>query len=121
VRTPGPELRRYVVPLLVGLVADMLIVAATSRGSSQDFTGAMLLIEAAVLGVVFGARMGLVAALTPLLLFGALISSSMAVGSESCGSDGCAFQFASYSFVALLVGSAAGVTGLLRDRYAPRT
>jgi len=45
----------------------------------------------------------------------------MAVGSESCVSDGCAFQFASYSFVALLVGSAAGVTGLLRDRYAPRT
>ena len=120
VRTPAPALRQYVVPLLVGFLADALIVAATSR-SSGDFTGLMLLAESAVLGIVFGARMGVVAALAPLLLFGALLSSSLAVGNESCGNDGCAFQFASYAFVAVLVASAAGVTGLLRDRYAPRT
>jgi hypothetical protein len=39
---------------------------------------------------------------------------------RGCGSDGCGYQFASYTFVALLVGSGAGVTGLLRDRYFPR-
>jgi hypothetical protein len=120
VRTPGPALRQYVVPLVIGFVADALIVVATSRGSG-DFTGLMLLAQAAVLGIVFGARMGVVAALAPLVVFGAVLSSSMAVGSEGCGSDGCGFQFASYTFVALLVASAAGVTGLLRDRYAPRT
>jgi len=120
VRTPAPAFRQYVVPLLVGFVSDLLIVAATSR-SSGDFTGLMLLVQAGVLGIVFGARMGLVAALAPLLVFGAVISSSMAVGSEGCGSDGCAFQFASYTFVVVLAASAAGVTGLLRDRYAPRT
>jgi hypothetical protein len=120
VRAPAPALRQYVLPLAVGFLADVLIVAATSRGSG-DFTGLMLLAEAAVLGVVFGARMGVIASLTPLVLFGAVISSSMAVGNESCGSDGCAFQFASYTFVAVLVAGAAGVTGLLRDRYAPRT
>lgn len=120
VRTPAPALRQYVLPLLIGFLADALIVAATSRGSG-DFTGLMLLAQAAVLGVVFGARMGVVAALAPLLVFGAVISTSMAVGSESCGSDGCAFQFASYTFVVVLAASAAGVTGLLRDRYAPRT
>ena len=40
VRTPGPALRQYLVPLLVGIVADVLIVAATAHGRSQDFTGA---------------------------------------------------------------------------------
>jgi hypothetical protein len=80
----------------------------------------MFLLEAIVLGAIFGARMGLVAALTPLALFGAVIGSSVAAGSEACGQDGCGYQFASYTFVAVLVASAAGVTGLLRDRYFPR-
>jgi hypothetical protein len=44
----------------------------------------------------------------------------MLVGNESCGSDGCGLQFAGYVFIAVLVGSAAGVSGLLRDRYFPR-
>ena len=41
--------------------------------------------------------MGLIAALAPLLLFGAVIGSSFLVGNESCGSDGCGYQFASYT------------------------
>ncbi len=120
IRAPGPPLREYAIPLLVGFVSEVLIVAATSARGSSDFTGAMLLIEAAVLGGVFGTRMGLFAALTPLALFGLLISASMLVGNESCGSDGCGVQFAGYVFIAVLVASAAGFTGLLRDRYFPR-
>ena len=120
VRTPGPSIREYLLPLLVGFLSEFLIILATSSGHSQDFTGLMLLVQAMVLGAVFGARMGLIAALAPLLLFGAVIGSSFLVGNESCGSDGCSYQFASYTFVALLVGSGAGVSGLLRDRYFPR-
>jgi hypothetical protein len=120
VRTPGPSLREYLIPLLVGFLSEFLIILATASGHSQDFTGLMLMVQAIVLGAVFGARMGLIAALTPLLVFGAVIGSSFLVGNESCGSDGCSYQFASYTFVALLVGSSAGVTGLLRDRYFPR-
>jgi hypothetical protein len=120
VRAPGPAVREYVLPLLVGVSSETLIVLATAQSHSQDFTGAMFLLEALALGAVFGARMGLVAALTPLALFGAVIASSVAAGSESCGTDGCGYQFASYTFVAVLVASAAGVTGLLRDRYFPR-
>jgi hypothetical protein len=120
VRAPAPALREYAVPLLVGFVSQVLIVAATAGRGSSDFTGTMLLLEAAVLGAVFGTRMGLAAALSPLVVFGAVISASMLVGNESCGSDGCGFQFAGYVFIAVLVASAAGVSGLLRDRYFPR-
>jgi len=120
VRSPGPSLREYAVPLLVGVVSQALIVAATAGRGSSDFTGAMLLLESVVLGAAFGTRMGLAAALTPLALFGALISASMLVGNESCGNDGCGLQFAGYVFIAVLVASAAGVSGLLRDRYFPR-
>jgi hypothetical protein len=120
VRAPAPSLRDYVVPLAVGLLAETLIVMATAGRRSSDFVGAMFLLEAIVLGVVFGARMGLVAALAPVALFGTVIASSIAVGSESCGSEGCAFQFTGYTFVAVLVGAGALVAGLLRDRYFPR-
>jgi uncharacterized protein DUF4269 len=120
VPTPGPAVRQYVLPLLVGFMSETLIVLATASNHSQDFTGAMFLLEAIVLGAIFGTRMGLVAALTPLIVFGAVVVSSVVVGSESCGEDGCGYQFASYTFVAVLVASAAGFTGLLRDRYFPR-
>jgi len=120
VRSPGPSLREYTVPLLVGLVSQALIVAATAGRGSSDFTGAMLLLESLVLGAAFGTRMGLAAALSPLALFGAVISASMLIGSESCGNGGCGLQFAGYVFIAVLVASAAGFAGLLRDRYFPR-
>jgi hypothetical protein len=120
VRTPAPALREYAVPLLVGFVSQVLIVAATAGRGSSDFTGTMLLVESAILGAVFGTRMGLAAALSPLAVFGAVISASTLVGNESCGSDGCGYQFAGYVFIAVLVASAAGVSGLLRDRYYPR-
>jgi hypothetical protein len=120
VRAPAPALRSYALPLLVGFTSELLIVVATSARGSNSFTGAMLLVEAIVLGAVFGARMGLLAALSPLVLFGVLISASMLVGNESCGSDGCGLQFAAYTFIAVLVASAAGFSGLLRDRYFPR-
>ena len=66
VRTPGPSLRDYLIPLLVGFLSEFLIILATASGHSQDFTGLMLMVQAIVLGAVFGARMGLIAALTPL-------------------------------------------------------
>ena len=118
---PAPAVRQYVLPLLVGFTSETLIVLATASSRSQDFTGAMFLLEAVVLGAVFGTRMGLVASLAPLALFGSVIGSSLVVGGESCGTDGCGYQIASYTFVAVLVATAAGVAGLLRDRYFPHS
>ena len=89
---PAPVVRQYVLPLLVGFTSETLIVLATASSRSQDFTGAMLLLEAVVLGALFGTRMGLVASLAPLALFGSVIGSSVVVGGESCGTDGCGYR-----------------------------
>ena len=113
---PGPKLREYTTAILVGIVADFLIVAAGAARGSQEYTGLMITVEAAVLGLVFGARLAVVATLTPLVAFGLLIFSSAAVGTEGWDTQ----QAADYLFVAVLVASAAGVVGLLRDRYFPR-
>jgi hypothetical protein len=116
---PGPKAREYTIALLVGIIADLLIVAAGAARGSQEYTGIMFLIEAGIMGVIFGARLAVLASLTPLVAIGLLIGASVAVGSETCSPD-CAQQVVDYVFVAVIVGSAAGVTGLLRDRYFPR-
>ena len=45
---------------MVGFTSEILIVLASAAGHSQEFTGAMLMLEALILGALFGARMGLV-------------------------------------------------------------
>jgi Domain of unknown function (DUF4269) len=119
IRGSGPPVRAYAVALVVSVVADVLIVAAGAARGSQEYTGLMFVLEAGLLGAVFGARPGVVAALAPLAAIGLLIGSSVAVGSETCSPD-CAQQTVDYLFVAVVVTSAAGVTGLIRDRYFPR-
>jgi Domain of unknown function (DUF4269) len=118
VRRPGPPLRDYGVALALGAVAEILIVLAGARGSGE-YTGIMLMAEAGVLGALFGTRLGLVAALVPLTFMGAVVASSITVGSERCTPD-CGQQSVGYLFVGVLVAAAAGVAGLLRDRYFPR-
>ena len=118
VRRPGPPLREYGLALALGAVAEVLIVLAGARGSGE-YTGIMLMAEAGVLGALFGTRLGLVAALVPLTFMGAVVASSITVGSERCTPD-CGQQSTGYLFVGVLVAAAAGVTGLLRDRYFPR-
>jgi uncharacterized protein DUF4269 len=120
IRRPGPSIREYVLAIGLGITAEVLIVVAGAARGSQEYTGLMLMIEAAVLGLVLGTRLGLVAALAPLIGMGAVIASSISVGSETCSPD-CGQQSASYLFVGVLVAAAAGTAGLLRDRYFPRT
>jgi len=117
---PGPKLREYKTAILTSITADVLIVAAGAVRGSQEYTGLMFMLQAGVLGLVFGARLGVIATLTPLAAYGLLILSSIAIGSETCTPD-CAQQAADYLYVAVLVASAAGILGLLRDRYFPRT
>src|SRR5581483_11546218 len=108
---PGPKLREYAVAITLGVAADLLIVAAGAARGSQEYTGLMLMLEAGVLGLVFGARLAVIAALIPLAAIGLLILSSIAIGTETCSPD-CAQQAADYLFVGVIVGSAAGVIGL---------
>jgi hypothetical protein len=119
IRRPGPKVRDYVIAIGLGVAAEVLIVAAGAARGSQEYTGLMLMAEATILGILFGARLGLVAALAPLVGIGAVIASSITVGSETCSPD-CGQQSVSYLFVGVLVAAAAGTAGVLRDRYFPR-
>lgn len=118
---PGPRIpfSAYLLPLAVGAAADLLIVLAGTARGSQQYTGVMLLVEAVVLGLVFGARLGLVAALVPLIPAGVWLIAPLLVGQGRCSPD-CGETLAGYVYVPALVASAAGVAGLLRDRYRPR-
>ena len=107
VKGPPVPLAQYVVPVLLGLVSMILIVLATAGRGSADFTGLMLLLEAAVLGAVFGTRLGMAAALTPLVLIGLVIVPTTATGGDQCDPD-CGSQLAQYVFVAVLIVSAVG-------------
>ena len=55
------------------------MLAGAARGS-QQYTGLMLLLEAALLGFLFGARMGMVATLVPLVAIGIWLVAPLAVG-----------------------------------------
>ncbi len=117
----GPRIpwAAYVLPITIGIAADLLIVLAGAARGSQQYTGLMLLLQACLLGFLFGARLGLVAALTPLVAIGVWLLAPIGLGTTSgCGPD-CGETIAGYVFVLLLVASAAGLVGALRDRYRP--
>ncbi len=80
----GPRIpwEAYVLPIGVGIAADVLIVLAGAARGSQQYTGLMLLVEAALLGFLFGARMGMVATLVPLVAIGIWLLAPLAVGSS---------------------------------------
>ncbi len=120
VRQPPTPARAYVWPVAIGLCAYALIVAAGSARGSQEYTGIMFLVEAVVLGLMFGTRVGMAAALVPLAPVGIWLIGPILVGSTSCGAD-CGQTIAGYVFVPVLVASGSGVAGALRDRYFPRT
>ncbi len=115
----GPRIpwEAYVLPIGVGIAADVLIVLAGAARGSQQYTGLMLLVEAALLGFLFGARMGMVATLVPLVAIGIWLLAPLAVGSSTDSGSGEAI--AGYVFVLLLAASASGFVGALRDRYRP--
>jgi hypothetical protein len=115
---PRIPLSRYLVPIAIGFAADIMIVAAGAARGSQEYTGVMLLFQAIVLGGLFGARIGLVASLLPLVPVGMWLIGPLLVGQGSCGPD-CGQNIAGYVYLPLLVASCAGVAGLLRDRYRP--
>lgn len=109
----------YVLPLVVGFSADALIVFAGWARGSQEYTGVLLVLEAALLGYIFGARLAIVGAVTPLVAAGFWLGAPLLLGnSNGCGGD-CGTTVVGYGFLMVLVVSAAGFVGALRDRYRP--
>ena len=118
VRQPPPPLSRYVVPVTIGFVSQVLIVLATTRrGADGNFTGLMVLVEAIILGAVFGVRLGMTAALLPLVIVGVIAGGALLFDGGT--SPDTLYTLAGYLFVGVLVGGGAFIAGSIRDRYFP--
>ena len=108
-------------PVLLGFTSEVADRAGHRRPWLRpNCTGLMLMLQAAVLGAVFGARLGLVAALAPLVLIGVVVLPTSVPSAANRAAPTARSQLAQYVFVAVLVASAVGIAGLLRDRYFPR-
>jgi hypothetical protein len=106
--------RRYRLPVLCGLIAEgiLTVILWIGNGSTAP-AGLMFLVEAAILGYVFGAEAGAVGSVVPLVVL-ALVAVPTA-GSGDRGAD-----LALLAFAALLLGFIAWFTGKLAVRYGRR-
>src|SRR4051794_11143551 len=95
------------------MVAELGIVLAVRAAGDEAAPALILLgVEAIVLGFVFGARAGMVAAGLPIVVFAT-------VDSADCAGQ-CTQLWLLASYVVLLLGFCAGMTGALRGRYGRR-
>ena len=105
------DLRRFVLPLICAFAAEGLLILALSQASGAAAPASLLfLLEAGILGYVFGAGPGAFAAIAPVAVFGV-------VDAATCSGSDCGSHVAIVLFLMLLLGFTAGMVGALRRRY----
>ena len=103
--------RTYVLPLVCAFVAEGLLTLVLSQASGAAALASILfLFEAAILGFVFGAGPGALAAIAPVAVFGV-------VDAATCSGSDCGSHIGIVVFLMLLLGFVAWMTGMLRARY----
>lgn len=113
VRIERDRLRLYALAIITGIVAEVGLVLAIQR-SGTEALALLLFGEAVILGLVFGARPGMLAAVLPLVL---LYPVALVV-------DDIANPVAVLSyllFVVIILAFCAGMAGAMRDRYGRRS
>jgi hypothetical protein len=105
------EARRFVLPVGCGAISEgLLILLLATAGGAAAPASLLLVLEAGILGFVFGPRPGTVGAVLPILVFGVAV---IATDSGSVrGSD-----VAVIVFVVILLGFTAAMAGALRARF----
>jgi hypothetical protein len=105
------DARRYVLPILCGAVSEGLLIALLwTAGGAAAPASLLLVLEAGILGFVFGSRPGTVGSVAPIVVFGIGVVATDAGGTRSS-------DIAVIVFVVLLLGFTAWLVGALRDRY----
>ncbi|HEY1479450.1 MAG TPA: hypothetical protein VGF46_05440 [Gaiellales bacterium] len=106
---------RFVVPIVCGAVSEGLIVVLLWRAGGAAAPAALLLVlEAMILGFVFGSTSGTVGTLAPVVVFGVVAVAVARAGDRAA-------DLGLIVFMLLLLGFAAWFVGSLRARYgAPR-
>jgi hypothetical protein len=107
----NPVVSRYGIPLACAFAAEGLLTLVLSQASSAAAAASILfLFEAAILGWVFGAGPGGLAAIAPVAVFGV-------IDAATCSGSDCGAHIAIVLFLMLLLGFTAWMTGTLRARY----
>jgi hypothetical protein len=101
--------RAYALPLVCSFVAEGLLILVLSQASGAAAPASLLfLIEAGILGFVFGSGPGSIAAVAPVVTFGVIDAANGSSTNE---------EFALIVFLVLLLGFTAWFVGALRRRY----
>jgi hypothetical protein len=105
------DARRFVLPIVCAAIAEgLLILLLAEAGGAAAPASLLLVLEAGILGFVFGPRPGIAGAVLPIVVLGVGVIATDA--SRDRASD-----FAVIVFVMLLLGFTAGMAGALRGRY----
>jgi hypothetical protein len=104
------DARRYVLPTVCGAISEGLLLALLwTAGGAAAPASLLLLLEAAILGFVFGSRPGTVGSVAPIVVFGIGV---LATDTGTRGSDAAVIVF-----LVILLGFTAWMVGALRARY----
>ncbi|MEO9177048.1 MAG: hypothetical protein ABI317_16160 [Gaiellales bacterium] len=105
------DLRRFVLPIACGSIAEGLLILLLAKAGGAAAPAALLFVlEAAILGWVFGPEAGTLGATAPVLVFGIVVLATDSSGDR--GSD-----VAVIVFVLVLLGFTAWFVAALRRRY----
>ena len=115
-RPTTDEIRLYALAIVCGLVAEGGLIVAIYGGAPSQLA-ILLFAEAIALGIVFGARPGMVSAIVPLVV---AFVVDLAIGAPDDVSGGPTAVLAALVFVAILQAFFAGMAGAMRSRYGRR-
>ncbi len=103
--------RPYILPVVCGSISEgLLILLLAEAGGAAAPAALLFVLEAGILGWVFGAQPGAVGAVLPIVVFGIVVLATASRG--DFGSD-----LGVIVFVVLLLGFTAWFVGALRRRY----
>jgi hypothetical protein len=103
--------RRFILPLVCAFLSEgLLILSIRQTGAAGAPASLLFLFEAAILGWVFGAGPGMLAAIAPVATFGV-------IDAATCSGADCGASISIVIFLMLLLGFIAWIVGSLRARY----
>jgi hypothetical protein len=103
--------RRFIVPIVCAFLGEgLLILVIHQTGAAGAPASLIFLVEAAILGFVFGPGPGMLAAITPVATFGV-------VDAATCSGSDCGASISIVVFLMLLLGFTAWIVGVLHRRY----
>lgn len=116
-----PQARDYALAILCGAIAEGgLALALYSQGTGGTVLPLLFLVEAVILGGVFGPGPGIVGSVLPLLVWLVVEWARRAFDIGSEPEDTLGMVFVTVLYLGMVFAFLAGMTGAVRNRYFRR-